>query len=144
MGCWSSVIDKKRFQLLLFSLLIFNACEEERARDKPYQYIAYYGKSLRVCAEGTIEFTIEPDSSLTGTWTIKAADGFTQNEIGPQVGSGKLSGSIKNHQFYVNLNPGWSDNNVTLNAYYGDEIRGGWYWSTFAGAKSSGGFTLKR
>lgn len=135
---------KRRFQLLLFSLLIFTACEEERAEDKPYQYIAYYGKSLRVCAEGTIEFTIEPDSTLTGTWTIEAKDGFTQNEIGPQVGSGKLSGYIKNDQFYVNLNPKWADNNVFLTAYFSEVISGGWYWSTFAGVSSSGGFKLSQ
>lgn len=97
-----------------------------------------------MCAEGVIDFTIEADSTLTGTWTIKAAEGFSENEIGPQVGSGKLSGSIKNHQFYVNLNPGWSDNNVTLTAHFSDIIGGGWYWNTFEGPKSSGGFTLFR
>ena len=135
---------KRQFQLLLFSLLISTACEEERAEDKPYQYIAYYGKRLRVCAEGTIEFTIEPDSTLTGTWTIEAKDGFTQNEIGPQVGSSKLSGYIKNDQFYVNLNPRWADNNVFLTAYFSEVISGGWHWSTFVGVSSSGGFKLSQ
>ncbi len=129
--------------IILFSILIL-ACEEERQEDKPYQYIAYYGKSLRVCAEGTIDLTIDTDSTINGTWSIKAKDGFTQNEIGPQVGSGQLSGSIKNDQLYVNLNPGWTDNNVSLNGHYGSEIRGGWYWSTISGARSSGSFILKK
>ena len=134
----------KRIVLLLFSILIFVACEEERLKDKPYQYIAYYGTSLRVCAKGTIEFTIENDSTLVGTWSIEANDGFTQNEIGPQVGSGKLTGQIKNDQFYVNLNPGWSNNNIFLNGYYGDVTHGWWSWSTFNGARSSGSFNLKK
>jgi|TARA_Y100000310_G_scaffold91552_1_gene88948 hypothetical protein len=134
----------KPISILFTSFLIFFSCEEERFEGEPYQYIAYYEKSLRVCAEGTMEFDIGEDSTIIGTWEIEAVEEFSINNIGPQTGTGDLSGNIKNGQFFVNLNPNWADNNVFLNGYYGEEIRGGWSWSTLVGPRSSGGFVIKK
>lgn len=136
----------KRFQLLLFSFLIFTACEEERSENEPYQYIAYYGKSLRVCAEGTINFNNSVDDTIGGNWKIDAVDTFTESNIGPQIGEGLFKGKIHNGKFSIDLNPNWRDNNINLiGGFQDDKFSGGyWTWSTFAGVSSSGSFKLTR
>ena len=88
--------------------------------------------------------TIDTDSTITGSWDFSAADGFSEKEIGPQIGTGKLVGIIKAGKIFINLNPGWADNNIYLNAdYFIDQFEGSWLWSTFIGPSASGSFGIE-
>ena len=88
-----------------------------------------------ICATGFIEMTIATDSTVTGSWDIKAADGFTNyysdsNKvfIGPQIGTGQLAGNIKDGQIQINMNPRIADYNIILNGNYSNEnITGNWH-----------------
>ena len=69
-------------------------------------------------------------------------------EIGPQVGSGTLSGRFVDDNVVVNLNPERTDDNVILTGTL--TIQGGpvtwlsyegtWTWETVAGPRSHGTF----
>ena len=133
----------KSFWLIL-SLIFAFSCEDKENSNGTYEYTAYFAKSLVICANGSMEMTIATDSTITGSWDISAADGFSEKEIGPQIGTGKLEGSIKAGKIFINLNPEWADNNILLNADYSkDQFGGSWVWSTFRGPSASGGFGIK-
>ena len=129
---------------LILCLLFACSCEDKENSNGTYKYTAYFGKSLVVCASGFIEMTIAIDSTITGSWEISAANEFSEKEIGPQIGTGKLEGSIKAEKIFINLNPEWIDNNILLNADYSkDQFAGSWVWSTFIGPTASGSFGIK-
>jgi hypothetical protein len=129
---------------LILCLLFAFSCDDKENSNGTYKYTAYFGKSLAVCASGFIEMTIAIDSTITGSWEISAANEFSEKEIGPQIGTGKLEGSIKAGKIFINLNPGWADNNIFLNADYSkDQFKGSWLWSTFIGPSASGSFGIK-
>ncbi|MBI1723173.1 MAG: hypothetical protein HYR48_04620 [Gemmatimonadetes bacterium] len=85
------------------------------------------------------------DASVTGTWTIGWAPGAdTSVAVGPQVGTGMLGGSIDNGKLFLNLNPGWIDNNVFLYGTVRDgEIAGTWSYSTLVGSVGGGSFVAR-
>ena len=129
---------------LILCLLFACSCEDKENSNGTYKYTAYFGKSLVVCASGFIEMTIAIDSTITGSWEISAANKYSEKEIGPQIGTGKLEGSIKSGKIFINLNPGWADNNIFLNADYSkDQFKGSWLCSTFIGPSASGSFGIK-
>lgn len=83
---------------------------------------------------------------FTGTWSLRALT--TDRNLGPQVGSGDLTGRFTENGVVVDLNPNRADDNVILT---GDltiaggpliEMRfdGTWVWATIAGPRSSGTF----
>ena len=103
-----------------------------------YSYKAYNSKGDLV-VEGTLKLTVTKEGDVSGTWTL-AKKGQSDN-VGPQVGSGSLSGKRDGSSISINLNPGWADNNVFLNGKIeGTAITGTWSWSTFAGPTSEGRF----
>ena len=129
---------------LILCLLFACSCEDKENSNGTYKYTAYFGKSLVVCASGFIEMTIAIDSTITGSWEISAANKYSEKEIGPQIGTGKLEGNIKAGKIFMNLNPGWADNNIFLNADYSkDQFKGSWLWSAFIGPSASGSFGIK-
>jgi hypothetical protein len=129
---------------LILCLLFACSCEDKENSNNIYEYTAYFARNLVVCASGAIEMTIATDSTITGSWDISPADGFSEKDIGPQIGTGKLEGNIKAGKIFINLNPEWIDNNILLNADYSkDQFAGSWVWSTFIGPTSSGSFGIK-
>ena len=129
---------------VILSLIFSFSCEDKENSNVTYKYTAFFAKSLVICASGFMEMIIDTDSTITGSWDISAADGFSEKEIGPQIGTGKLVGSIKAGKIFINLNPGWADNNIYLNAdYFIDQFEGSWLWSTFIGPSASGSFGIK-
>ena len=104
-----------------------------------YGYKAYDAVGSLVVT-GRMDVSLSSDSTISGGWNFVAA-GKDGSVIGPQVGSGKLVGSVQNNRWFINLNPEWVDNNVFLNGSLGDEGIGGiWNWSTFKGPTASGTF----
>ncbi|MBT4453661.1 MAG: hypothetical protein HOC49_06415 [Candidatus Marinimicrobia bacterium] len=132
-----------KIYVLLISLALF-ACEDEND-DNQYEYTAYYGKSLRICVQGEMEINIEKDSTITGTWKTELVEGFSGNDVGPQIGTGELIGGINDGKLYLQMNPGFIDNNIDLTGGgIVDEYSGTWVWISFAGITSSGSFELKK
>lgn len=85
--------------------------------------------------------------NVAGTWNLmKVKDA---EKLGPQIGTGDLEGSVSAvGEIWLNLNPGWADNNVFLAGHFSshslDEFEGTWTYSTFVGPTNSGSFEAKR
>jgi hypothetical protein len=93
--------------------------------------------------EGWFTLEFSDSSKVTGEWHFNART--DQKDIGRQVGDGKLSGSFADTLLWVDLNPGWIDNNVILHGTLDDGVyRGGWDWVTFIGVTSHGSFEAVR
>ena len=137
----------KRLWLILFLLLVFS-CEDKENSKNPINI----PDGMVICATGFIEMTIATDSTVTGSWDITAADGFTNDYsdlnkvfIGPQIGTGQLAGNIKDGQIQINMNPRIADYNIFLNGNYSNEnVIGYWLLSLFRGLDDevSGSFEI--
>ncbi len=68
-----------------------------------------------------LKINIAKDSTVTVSWDITAVDGFSQEDIGPQIGKGELAGNIKDGQIWINMNPRIADYNIFLNGYYSND-----------------------
>ena len=69
---------------------------------------------------------------LAGLWDFQRT-GTSTNDIGPQIGNGNLEGSVTGSQIWINLNPGWADNNVFLAGnLVGNSFTGRWDYSAFS------------
>ena len=104
------------------------------------------GGTLVVSGELAVNLSV-PDSektiSISGTWTTRKVG--PGGPVGPQVGTGKLAGSVSGAgEIRIDLNPGWADNNVVLSAHEKivdlDELQGSWSAETFVGTIASGTF----
>jgi hypothetical protein len=103
-------------------------------------YIAYDSAGTLV-VQGTMLINVK-DSTITGSWRLSKI-GNAQN-IGPQTGNGTLKGIIHDGTYYIDLNPGWADNNVLLAGKIENKIlHGSWTWSTFAGPTNGGTFEAR-
>lgn len=107
-----------------------------------YAYNAF-NSSGNVVVNGTMTVTQLDTTSVTGTWSFVAVR--PAEKIGPQVGTGTLTGTIQKSSISINLNPGWADNNVFLQGTVSsDRITGRWMWSTFIGPTAEGPFEAVR
>jgi hypothetical protein len=113
--------------------------------DGTFQYSATNaaGKTLLV---GKIALVFANDSVITGTWQLAPAPGVDAKDIpGSQVGSGTLRGRRVDGKLVLDLNPGYADNNVTLEASSATSgYSGTWSWSSFAGPQAGGKFKAVR
>ena len=100
----------------------------------------------RLLVRGRLNIEILPDSSIVGTWTADWAPGAdTTVEVGDQIGTGTLRGRQTAEGGYIDMNPGYADNNVILLPTATDRgFTGTWYWSTIAGPRTQGRFTALR
>lgn len=93
---------------------------------------------------GSWDFAIGPDSVISGTWRSHWLVADTLAQIGPQVGSGVLSGRLQSDgTLSIDLNPDLVDNNVWVQV--GSRESGAeatWTWSTIAGPWAAGPFRL--
>jgi len=107
-----------------------------------YNYTAYDSLG-RVVAEGELFFKFQDSSNVKGEWEIKKV-GNPQN-IGPQIGKGKLEGELTDGQLMIGLNPDYVDNNVTLVGEIENNIySGSWFYSSFIGLTNYGLFEAKK
>lgn len=107
-----------------------------------YLYKAYNSKG-ELAVSGTMKTTVVEASSVAGTWSFVAV--LPSEKVGPQTGTGTLTGSIQKSSISINLNPGWADNNVFLQGTVSsDSITGRWMWSTFIGPTAEGSFIATR
>ncbi len=99
------------------------------AQGGTYNYSGYDAQGSLVVT-GRLVLSAETNP-LTGLWDFQRT-GTSTNDIGPQIGQGKLEGSVTASQIWINLNPGWADNNVFLAGnLVGNSVTGRWDYSAF-------------
>jgi hypothetical protein len=105
-------------------------------------YKAYNSKG-DLAVSGTMTLVGIDSTSVSGTWSF--VEVLPSEQVGPQVGTGRLTGTIQKSSIFINLNPGWVDNNVFLQGTLSsDSMNGQWMWSTFIGPTAEGRFEAFR
>ncbi len=109
-----------------------------------YAYTAYDSLQQTIIT-GWFTTIPDSDSTFTGEWHFSNV-GPVRDDAGPQLGDGTLEGNQAGQHISINLNPGWIDNNITLDGTEaGGTISGRWLFSGYAGVTNSGPFTaIKR
>lgn len=105
-----------------------------------YQYYGYarHGSLLVV---GTMTLMFSDSLEVNGTWDLRSVGGDPVPGIGPQVGTGKLVGSMQGKMITISLNPDYVDNNVFLSGTVSDTgITGTWEFVGFPGVMNRGTF----
>ena len=107
-----------------------------------YAYTGYDSTGVKI-VRGWIKFDFNDNTTISGEWELdKIVD--PQN-IGPQVGSGNIIGSLVNDQLHLNLNPQFIDNNVFLTCPYNDQkLEGHWFYSGFPGIINYGSLVAEK
>jgi len=132
-------------QIVLLSLSLIISCEKD---DSPigfepgtpgsFTYQSYDTLGIQI-VYGWLK--IEPIDSVNikGSWQLYSLS--TRNDIGPQVGEGKLLGHIEGTSISMELNPQFKDNNLSLvGIINNNRIEGKWYWMSFIGVTNWGTF----
>ena len=134
-------------------VLSVGACSTDESHSMPegvivagslsYQATTLAGEPL---IRGRMTIDVRPDSTIVGTWSAGWAPGADRTvEVGDQIGTGTLVGRQMEDGAYIDLNPGYADNNVILLPVRTDRgFTGTWYWSTIAGPRTYGKFTALR
>jgi hypothetical protein len=144
--------------LAVFSLALFSGCQNESSvtathpdsqLDKPdavteiaYSYTGH-SQTGAMIVRGQLILSVRDTANLTGRWSLRAL--VDPNRIGPQVGTGRLTGQLRGGTLTINLNPNYVDNNVMLRGrFLRDRYAGEWTWIGFAGVLNSGTFEAVR
>ncbi len=91
-----------------------------------YDYEAY-GDDGEVIVSGIMALKYDSPTTFTGIWQFKQVS--QKEAIGPQVGSGKLTGKVTRGEYRINLNPELSERNVLLvGSMLGSNLDGAWRW----------------
>ena len=143
-------MSARQLSLLFFVILLLSVVACADKGDTPvdslqpgsvpstYAYKAYNAKG-ELAVNGTMTLSVADLTSVTGTWSCDAV--LPSEKVGPQVGTGGLTGTIQKSSISINLNPGWADNNVFLQGTVSsDRITGRWMWSTLIGPTAEGTF----
>ena len=142
-----------RWMLLLGFLLLMSGCDGMNAEgDGMYRYTAF-DEAGAVLVRGTLRLDfVEADEAefpvrITGSWDLEQVR--DEATVGPQVGEGRLQGSVDAEgTLWISLNPQMADNNVFLSGSFEEErsgdLQGRWMYSTFVGPTSEGPFTATR
>jgi hypothetical protein len=103
-----------------------------------YSYSGY-DENGTLLVSGHITIAVDDSSRITGTWQLKAV--VPDPPVGPMIGDGTLVGGIEGEMIYMDLNPGWVDNNVfLLGKRSGRRIIGKWEYVGFPGVIATGSF----
>jgi hypothetical protein len=130
-----------------FSVLDCSSASNATQQPKPfplgdYQYTGYASNGDKI-VEGQLSITSIESDRLKGEWQLNQV-GDAVN-IGPQVGTGNLAGSISKGEIYINLNPNMADNNVRLRGKVeGNRFRGTWSFDGEGGALNKGTFKASK
>lgn len=107
-----------------------------------YNYTGFDSIGVKI-SQGTLTINISDSTKITGDWAILPIG--NDIERGPQIGDGRLEGTIKNDSIFINLNPNVIDNNIQLiGLFVNGKISGKWTWSTFAGIANRGFFSAEK
>lgn len=122
--------------LIIFFVCICNLGAEQAV----YLYKGFDTNGVLVI-KGILNLTISETNKISGDWHLQTTSSKTSDEIRNTTDSGKLGGTINDNKIYLNLNPGWSDNNVMLNGNVTTtNISGTWGHYGYAGLTIGGKF----
>jgi hypothetical protein len=132
--------------LILLFILIFS-CEKDKSiiESGPpgsftYQSFDTLGNML---VTGWFTFQFVDSVHIEGSWHLEKFS--NQNNIGPQIGDGKLKGGTYDSSIWMELNPQFRDNNMHLEGtIYDNRIEGTWAWLTFVGTSNWGTFKANK
>ena len=142
---------------VIIIIFLLSGCRllDEGGADSPsgtYSYVAFDDDG-EAAVTGELYIDAKPGDEprsflLEGTWKTRSA-GPIKPGLGPQVGEGKLVGSVdRDGTFRINLNPDYADNNVNLTGVFEnrryDDVEGEWEHVTFVGPTSEGTFAAAR
>jgi hypothetical protein len=130
----------KIYLVVLISVLLF--CSDWLAAEPIETAYLYKGFDTNgvLAIEGVLNLGINTNQ-VKGTWELKQVAKSEDKKLGPQIGSGKLTGEIKQGKIDLNLNPEWADNNVMLSGVAtSTNISGTWGYYGFAGRMTGGKF----
>ncbi|MCU0645566.1 MAG: hypothetical protein MUC94_15080 [bacterium] len=134
--------------ILVILLSIFCFCDKDNSINGikipagAYAYTGYDSTGVKIVM-GWTKIVFDDNIYISGEWELDKI-GDPEN-IGPQVGSGNLVGSLENHQLFLNLNPDFVDNNVFLTCLYDDQkLTGKWNYSGFPGIINYGTFVAEK
>jgi len=103
-----------------------------------YSYIGYDSTGVKI-VQGWIEINFADSVRVVGNWKLSKIE--NPQNIGPQTGTGELSGIVEKEQIFIDLNPDYRDNNVLLHAdFTRDKIEGQWNYVGFPGVMNYGSF----
>jgi len=135
--------------LLLAGLLLLGSCQ--RSLKEPllptipagsFQYTGFDSTGKTVVT-GWICFSFKDSILISGKWNLQKSGTILQ--LGPQTGSGILTGRIQHGKITINLNPNQIDNNVYLfGDYHPQQFSGKWSYSGYPGIVNSGSFQAVR
>ena len=139
--------------IFALTLVLFLTCDNGTFDAFAPQTGAYFYQAFDTTGTAVIEGWLRLDLgkpennvsylAVSGKWQLSKI-GDPEN-IGPQLGDGKLQGTIEKNKIWLDLNPGWADNNVFLNGTIAkNQIEGFWNYSTFVGSVNGGQFTAVR
>jgi hypothetical protein len=127
----------------LFCLAAFGAGGISRT----YHYKGF-DTNGNVLVEGVITLRVDESIQVKGEWKLQVLDRNKLKELGPQDGSGKITGQLKGDTIFLNLSPEEFENNVFLDGRVtkGDifKITGKWGYYGFAGKLNEGNFEMVR
>lgn len=134
--------------LMILSLLFFNlfSCEKgelsfDFAPGPPgsFSYFSYDSLGALVVS-GWLEFEMSDSVRIEGSWKLDKL--VNRDDLGPQVGEGKLIGEIENSSIWIQLNPQFRDHNIGLiGIISNNRIKGKWFWASLPGVTNWGTFT---
>lgn len=94
-------------------------------------------------SSGWFSMKFSDSVTISGEWHFNPQD--NPQDVGPQIGQGTLAGLVQGDQVFINLNPDYADNNVSLSGTMTENrISGIWMWTTFTGPTNQGTFEAER
>ncbi|HED05906.1 MAG TPA: hypothetical protein ENI61_04395 [Ignavibacteria bacterium] len=133
------------FLAIMFSFISCNKESEGLVGPIPSGIYSYtsYDTSGTAIVKGRFTLNYKDSLQIIGEWHFEKI-GNTQN-IGPQVGSGKLIGNVKQHRIWIELNPLFRDNNFLLiGTMENNKYIGVWKWISFSGITNHGTFEAEK
>jgi hypothetical protein len=125
---------------LALIFLMFQACNDAPASQ--WTYTGYDSTGTQIVT-GWIELQPQPNDSLTGDWKLDPVG--QHSNIGPQVGTGTYQGYQSGLEIFLELNPEYMDNNVSLKGIVaGNTWSGTWEYTGFAGRINHGTFSASQ
>jgi|WetSurMetagenome_2_1015567.scaffolds.fasta_scaffold45572_2 hypothetical protein len=103
-----------------------------------YLYRGFDGAN-RLVIRGWLVVSADDPERVEGEWCLDRVG--SPDNIGPQIGVGRLRGRLEGTQLSLNLNPGFMDFNVSLaGAFDATSFKGTWRYRTIRGIVGEGAF----
>ncbi len=132
------------FILLLALLFSLASCDNESdslvgtTPPGAYSYTSYDSLGTAI-VKGWFTMNYKDSVHIIGNWSFEKID--NPQDVGPQVGAGKLIGGIDQDKVWVELNPQFRDDNLQLiGSITGNKFSGKWMWLSYAGISNHGTF----